>query len=85
MLQKAAHLEKAMGISEAVSAAKKHILKVFEDEILNLDLEEAFFDESQGVWHITLSFSRSWDNPQVLAQILNPSVLKREYNIVEIP
>jgi len=32
MLQKAAHLEKAMDVSEAVSTTKKHVLKVFEDE-----------------------------------------------------
>jgi flagellar assembly factor FliW len=87
---KVAHLEKAMDVLEAVSTAKKYILKVFEDEkILNLGLEEAVFDESQGIWHITLGFSRSWDNSQSAIhsamQILNPSVLKREYKIVEIP
>ncbi len=54
-----------MDVVEAVSTAKKYILKLFQDEkILNLGLEEAFFDESQGVWHITLGFSRPWDNPQ---------------------
>ncbi len=85
MLKRVAHLEKAMDVVEAVSTAKKYILKLFQDEkILNLGLEEAFFDESQGVWHITLGFSRSWDNPQGVAQILNQSVLKREYKIVEI-
>jgi hypothetical protein len=46
-----------MDVVEAVSAAKRHILKVFEDEkISNLGLEEAFFDENQNVWHMTLSF-----------------------------
>ncbi|MGH6848730.1 MAG: hypothetical protein ACREC0_15245 [Methylocella sp.] len=75
-----------MDVLDAVSAAKNHILKFFEDErILNLGLQEAFFDESQGAWQVTLGFSRSWDNPQVLAQTLNPSVLKREYKIVDIP
>ncbi len=75
-----------MDVLEAVSTAKKHILKVFEDEkILNLGLEEAFFAESQSAWHITLGFSRFWDNHKVFAQILHPSLLKREYKIVEIP
>jgi hypothetical protein len=37
-----------MDVLEAVSTAKKHILKLFEDEkISHLGLEEAFFDESQ--------------------------------------
>lgn len=81
-----------MDVVEAVSAAKRHILKVFEDEkISNLGLEEAFFDENQNVWHITLGFSRPWDNPQsalpqsalqALTQTLGE--LKRSYKTVEI-
>jgi hypothetical protein len=86
---KVAPQEKAMDVLEAVSTAKKHILKVFEDEnISHLGLEEAFFDESKDIWHVTLGFSRPWDNPQSAlqsaAQILNPGILKRSYKIVEI-
>ena len=81
-----------MDVVEAVSTAKRHILKIFEDEkISNLGLEEAFFDENQNLWHITLGFSRSWDNPQsalpqsALQALTQTSAgLKRSYKIVEI-
>jgi hypothetical protein len=77
-----------MDVAEAVTTAKKHILKLLEDEkILNLRLEEAFFDESQGVWHITLGFSRAGDTPgsiQSVQEMLNKKI-QLEYNILEVP
>jgi len=79
-----------MDVVEAVSTAKRHIVKVFEDEkISNLGLEEAFFDENQNVWHITLGFSRPWDNllPQSALQAAltqTSAELKRLYKTVEI-
>ena len=80
-------LEMAMDVSEAVSIAKRHILKLFEEEnITNLGLEEAFFDPSQDFWHVTLSFSRPWENPQNALQVLTQATSspKRSYKIVEI-
>lgn len=82
-----------MDVSEAVAIAKKHILNLFAEEgIANLGLEEAYFDESHDVWHITLGFARSWENPrspvqQVLGMQIGgaPDILKRSYKIVEIP
>jgi hypothetical protein len=81
-----------MDVVEAISTAKRHILKVFEEEkILNLGLKEAFFDENQNVRHITLGFSRPWDNPQsalpqraLQALTQTSAALKRSYKIVEI-
>lgn len=86
---KVAYREKAMDVLEAISTAKRHILKVFEDEnISQLGLEEAFFDEGKDVWHITLGFSRFWDTSQTavqsVAQKLSPSIPNRSYKIVEI-
>jgi hypothetical protein len=89
---KVAHPEKAMDVVEAVSTAKRHILSLFQDEnILNLGLEEAFFDENQNVWHITLGFSRRWDYPHgALPQTALDALTqisagpKRSYKIVEI-
>lgn len=47
--------KKTMDISEAVLTAKKCIQTMFADEgITNLGLEEAYFDESEEVSHITL-------------------------------
>jgi len=76
-----------MDVSEAVSTAKQHILRLFAEEgISNLGLEEAFFNENEDRWHITLGFSRPWDSPQnayeMITQVKAPS--KRSYKIVEI-
>ncbi len=78
-----------MDVTEAVSTAKNHILRLFADEsILYLGLEEAFFDETSEVWHITVGFSRPWDKDtgpgplQVFAP--PPQELRRTYKIVEV-
>lgn len=75
-----------MDVRDAVAAAKKHVQDLFsEEKILNLGLEEIEFDESTGIWCITLGFSRPWEMPQnalaVLARQLQPP---RAYKIVRI-
>ena len=50
-----------MEVKQAVTIAKEHIVELFEDEeILNLGLEEVEFDD-EGVWRITIGFSRPWN------------------------
>ena len=76
-----------MDVSEAVSTATQYTLKLLEDEkTSHLGLEEAFFDENHDVWHITIGFSRPWDNPQTVLQSLTQAsaVPKRSYKVVEI-
>ena len=49
-----------MDVKEAVHTAKKHVAEIFADEaIANVGLEEVEFDELNGVWAITIGFSRS--------------------------
>ena len=56
--------ESIMDVKEAVQTAKLHIADIFSDEpIMNVGLEEVEFNESDGVWAITIGFSRSWDSP----------------------
>ncbi|HXW70361.1 MAG TPA: hypothetical protein VEK34_02795 [Methylocella sp.] len=76
-----------MDVTEAVSTAKQYTLRLLEDEKISyLGLEEAFFDESQGVWHITLGFSRPWDNPQDIFQTIagKAALPRRSYKVIEI-
>ena len=49
-----------MEVKEAVMVAKRHIRDLFETEgIRNVGLEEVERDD--GVWLITIGFSRPWD------------------------
>ena len=50
-----------MDVKQAVAVAKDHIEDWFRDEeISNLGLEEVEWDD-QGIWRITIGFSRPWD------------------------
>jgi len=76
-----------MEVKNVVVMAKKYVAELFQGEsITNLGLEEVVFDESKDIWHITLGFSRPWDEPRnLLASISNqPVVLKRTYKVVKI-
>ena len=50
-----------MNVKQAVATAKDHIEDWFRDEkISNLGLEEVEWDDD-GIWRITIGFSRPWD------------------------
>ena len=50
-----------MDVKQAVAVAKLHIIDLFEEEeIVNMGLEEVELDE-EGIWRITIGFSRGWD------------------------
>jgi len=50
-----------MNVKQAVAIAKDHIEDWFRDEkISNLGLEEVEWDD-EGIWRITIGFSRPWD------------------------
>lgn len=52
-----------MDVKEAVASAKKYILDLFaEEDIKNLGLEEVEFYDTENAWHVTIAFSRPWDN-----------------------
>jgi hypothetical protein len=51
-----------MEVIKAVALAKDHMKNLCADEgIVHLGLEEVEFDDEDGIWFVTLSFSRSWD------------------------
>ena len=70
-----------MGPKEAVTAAKQHIVNMFDGEgIRNIGLEEI---ESQGsYWKITIGFSRNWDSN--ITAMLGTGGQPRSYKVVEI-
>ena len=75
-----------MDVKEAVDRAKKFVSEMFENEgLVNLGLEEVDYDDARDQWHVTLGFSRRWDNQiSVLAAALNQSDSKRTYKVVLI-
>jgi hypothetical protein len=50
-----------MNMRGAVAAAKFHLMQLFQEEnITNVGLEEAEYDENRGQWRVTISFTRNW-------------------------
>ena len=73
--------------TEAVQAAKDHILELFEDEkIARVGLEELEFRAEDAVWAVTIGFDRLWqsDSPVQLGNVLlpPPSKTDRTYKTV---
>ena len=52
-----------MDAKQAIATAKKHLLEMFQDEMLSPPrLEEIWFDDSKYVWCVTLGFFRKPDD-----------------------
>jgi hypothetical protein len=76
-----------MDVREAVQAAKTYVAELFADEGLsNLGLEEVEFDDTTGVWRVTVGFSRPWDRlpTSIAAMAQGGASLPRSYKIVRI-
>lgn len=74
-----------MDVKLAVEHAKSQITALFGGEgIKNVGLEEVMFDEKQAVWHVTIGFSRPWDEPKnALAALAGQnSFWRRAYKVV---
>ena len=51
-----------MDVKQAVVTAKRYVLELFEDEaITDIGLEEIEFDGVEGLWQVTIGFTRPWD------------------------
>jgi len=77
----------AMDVKAAVDHAKNQIQMLFGDDgIKNLGLEEVVHDEAQGLWRVTIGFSRPWDEPRnALAALAGQNVYwRRAYKVVLI-
>ena len=75
-----------MNVKDAVKKAIDYIAEVFESEQLeNIGLEEVTLNENEGMWQVTVGFSRPWDHQKsgliAAVQALNPT---RQYKIVKI-
>jgi hypothetical protein len=72
-----------MDVKDAVVAAKGWVLDVMQDEQpSNLGLEEVEFDDMQGIWKITLGFSRPWNSSRNALQALAGESQKRAYRTI---
>lgn len=72
-------------VKAAVDQAKAQIQLLFGDEgIKNLGLEEVAYDDTKGVWRVTIGFSRPWDEPRnaLAAMAGQNSYWRRTYKIV---
>jgi hypothetical protein len=73
-----------MNVRQAVAAAKDWVLDVMQDEKpINLGLEEVEFDDSSGVWKITLGFSRPWNSTKsALSTLTGDVAFRRAYRTI---
>lgn len=76
-----------MEVQEAIKLAKRYVLDVFADEEpTNVGLEEVEFDDSDGVWNVTIGFSRPWNSTKsVMATLAGEQPpKKRAYKVVRL-
>ena len=75
-----------MDVKAAVGTAKKWLGTVLNDEgIMNVGLEEVEFDENQGLWLITLGFSRPWNSVRnAFTALSGDPAAKRSYRVISV-
>lgn len=76
-----------MNVKDAVKEAIEYVAEIFrEEKPENIGLEEAFLNEDEKVWEVTVGFSRPWDHPKQAGVIANLQALnpKRQYKVVKI-
>lgn len=74
-----------MEVREAVQAARTHISEIFVGEMLtDIGLEEVRFDDQEGVWLITIGFSRPWDAPKAGGLLEGTPPSQRTYMTVRL-
>ena len=73
-----------MNVKEAARTARHHIADVFaSEEISQLGLEEAVYDQDAKQWRITFGFARPWEQPGRLGERLGMKT-PRAYKVVHI-
>ena len=71
-----------MDVKEAVRTAKQYLVDIYDGEnITDVGLEEAVFDDESDSWNITIGFSRPWDTRNNVVTALR---LRRSYKVVSI-
>lgn len=71
-----------MDVKEAVQIAKEYLDDLYDGEdITDIGLEEAVFNNELDNWDITIGFSRPWDTRNSVVTALR---LRRSYKVVSI-
>ncbi len=74
-----------MDVKAAVKIAKTKVADLFADEeIADIGLEEVEFDDSVGMWIVTIGFSRPWDQKNALTAALGEGQTGRSYKVLHI-
>ena len=61
-----------MDVKDAVRTAKDYLAELFVDEeVVNIGLEEVWYDYESDKWHVTIGFSRPWDRKHPFAGALS--------------
>ena len=70
-----------INVKEAVAQAKQYLVDLFgEEQLYDLNLEEAELSEDDRYWFITLSFTRRVKDPSALHLLTS----KRDYKAIKI-
>ena len=71
-----------MDVKEAVRKARDYLADIFFDEqIVNVGLEEIEFEEATDTWKVTIGFSRPWDRT-IQSALSGP--ISRSYKVLRI-
>ena len=81
-----------MDVKDAVTIAKNWVHEILADEdVQNVGLEEVEYDSNEGVWDVTIGFSRRWNSPKdnqlsglAAALAVTQPALKRAYRVVSV-
>ncbi len=75
-----------MEVKYAVAAAKRYLSDLLDEEGLsNVGLEEIEYDETNGIWNVTLGFSRPWNTLKgPLSTIAGEAPARRAYRVLKV-
>ena len=75
-----------MNVRDAVVVAKNWVKDMLSDEgVSDIGLEEVQHDEAQGIWYVTVGFSRPWNSPRQNAlSALVDAPRKRAYRVIAV-
>jgi len=75
-----------LNVKDAVRVAKAYLADLLAEEgISNLGLEEVDHDGIEGVWHVTLGFSRPWNTiTNTLTALTGAASPRRTYKVLKV-
>jgi hypothetical protein len=74
-----------MNAKHVANIAKNYIIEIYSDEkVANVGLEEIDYNDSEGIWYVTIGFSRPWDEPNNILAAMATQGAKRSFKILRI-